>query len=649
MHPAVEPQRLHELSIYVRRHTTAAYKPTATADSIARVLAFIGSPRLPFAQSHLLLPIVYTHLDPATIPTPTQLEALARPPNDEDRERLVGLLQRVIMALRVYVKVSEIPRGAETWLWPRVWPWFQFLDQHMEFLSAVQIFAALTNGELANASAFVATIFRIPELDSRMALGGTEGVKTILGRVLADFSDNCDLHTRRRSWLFVAQLLHLLGHCDLSNSQNMAEVVAGVGCGGYDTLAYILVSLLRRIIGDTCAGEMKTRFVIIHSIVQICERNHSGLPSEYSLAIGDLSRAFVEQDGATVLVQTLLFLSNEGASFSFCKPFFLFLLRILHNCIGTTYYDAALENGLLLAVVQLAQKGYLDTQESDLFDCARILFHHVLPQSLVYAHTVIKLSKIIAQSQSFRFAFQRSAVSPLWKAFARLPFVEVLAEMVKAERAPSLQACDNLECPRIDDRTNFRRCKSCNAVYYCSRTCQKLDWEAGHRDSCSLHAPWTLSNRIHPDLAIYDRRLIGALVHHCYEANFSSILAEQITFLAHGLSDAAGTSRDILVVPLAVVFDFTSANPSDGPKIEIVSAFDVVPAGSLFAGEWGNAVRRAQGSQGRIGLHLARVRSAERERERVFLVPLRMSVSAGTELEVALRQAVAVVQAARVR
>ncbi len=32
--------------------------------------------------------------------------------------------------------------------------------------------------------------------------------------------------------------------------------------------------------------------------------------------------------------------------------------------------------------------------------------------------------------------------------------------------------------------TRLKICRQCKMVYYCSRTCQKLDWKHRHRNEC---------------------------------------------------------------------------------------------------------------------------------------------------------------------
>ncbi|KAJ7471089.1 hypothetical protein FB451DRAFT_1252983 [Mycena latifolia] len=51
---------------------------------------------------------------------------------------------------------------------------------------------------------------------------------------------------------------------------------------------------------------------------------------------------------------------------------------------------------------------------------------------------------------------------------------------------PSMRACDNMKCCKIGVKSGFKYCNACRSVYYCSETCQFVDWlEGGHCVACS--------------------------------------------------------------------------------------------------------------------------------------------------------------------
>merc|ERR1712129_191907 len=45
--------------------------------------------------------------------------------------------------------------------------------------------------------------------------------------------------------------------------------------------------------------------------------------------------------------------------------------------------------------------------------------------------------------------------------------------------------CNNVQCKNRKIATdNFFKCSKCKMVYYCSRRCDKRDWNAYHRNNC---------------------------------------------------------------------------------------------------------------------------------------------------------------------
>lgn len=54
-----------------------------------------------------------------------------------------------------------------------------------------------------------------------------------------------------------------------------------------------------------------------------------------------------------------------------------------------------------------------------------------------------------------------------------------------AARAREKQACASSTCnAREDHPGTYKRCACCRAVFYCSSTCQKAHWKAGHKREC---------------------------------------------------------------------------------------------------------------------------------------------------------------------
>jgi len=44
--------------------------------------------------------------------------------------------------------------------------------------------------------------------------------------------------------------------------------------------------------------------------------------------------------------------------------------------------------------------------------------------------------------------------------------------------------CANITCMREENKEKFKLCGACGKVAYCSVECQRLDWNAGHKQDC---------------------------------------------------------------------------------------------------------------------------------------------------------------------
>ncbi|KAF7368232.1 MYND-type domain-containing protein [Mycena venus] len=136
--------------------------------------------------------------------------------------------------------------------------------------------------------------------------------------------------------------------------------------------------------------------------------------------------------------------------------------------------------------------------------------------------SVYNLREITASAR-----FRQSVVIHEWIRFSKLLHSRFML-MCRMEdgQVVARNACDNMECGVIRDRTSFRCCSACRSKYYCSRDCQRRDWEKGdHRGECTrlrsnnFHDPWTLCGR--------NKLFIRALLRHDYMTCRDDILSQQ--------------------------------------------------------------------------------------------------------------------------
>ncbi|KAH9410476.1 hypothetical protein TYRP_023622 [Tyrophagus putrescentiae] len=77
---------------------------------------------------------------------------------------------------------------------------------------------------------------------------------------------------------------------------------------------------------------------------------------------------------------------------------------------------------------------------------------------------------------------------------SELPFVNVVQKDVKSKY------CDNCLC-RSSKTVSLKKCSGCMNMHYCSKSCQKEDWKAGHKYECKYY------KRHYSDLEDDDPRL----------------------------------------------------------------------------------------------------------------------------------------------
>ncbi|KAJ7635536.1 hypothetical protein DFH06DRAFT_1436089 [Mycena polygramma] len=176
-----------------------------------------------------------------------------------------------------------------------------------------------------------------------------------------------------------------------------------------------------------------------------------------------------------------------------------------------------------------------------------------------------------------------------------------------SKRNVSRRACDNVECGRIQEKKEFRRCGGCRQLLYCSQNCQRLDWNSGHRESCAWHLrrrkEFLLDDR--PRAAAFMR----ALVHHAYK------LTRLETY-------------KILVEEWAIQPDtafFVLYDSRSGGTTGTVHRASHMPPDEADARYWADMVARESRSGGRMFLHVMRVREGAGERD--WVIPLRSETS----------------------
>nr|GAT43247.1 predicted protein [Mycena chlorophos] len=617
---AFRTTRFQRLHWRVRSHAMAAFQPSATCDQLSRVIQHIADEDVPEDGLLLLLPIPFVHLDPQLIPNVDQLE-------DLDPE----LLQRVARALKALELLTNIvaspsltiPGDIALILLSRVAAWFHFIDNYWVLCVGEDAESTRADQEV-KAWAVCLLLLACPDTTHMEFARTTDGMRALLGRALVHSFSHCDL-LGPINWHIMSRMLAVLSQYQLGDIENgttdIDEVVEGTAPQGYRTLALVLAGILLRATGTDpqhpqTQESLSGRLAAIACIVAMLVAG-AGCPFEYesSATTSKVFQTFITtMDAVLALRRSALFLLQHDAEAA-CRPCIVLLIRLAELSLA----DAEALHVLLRLLVGFDHKGWLD---EDICAIAQACFHRVFPQSLLRGESVAKFVEALQSNDISQLRGSDSRLAPLLNAFlwTLRPFQNLSRSM--------LQACDNLVCGGIHDRDDFRRCGRCFGAYYCSPACQKVDWDAGHRRFCSFDIPWALTSATRT-MTHSGRHRLRALVQHCYESRYDSILTHQIIAMVQMLR--AGQERE----PVVVIFDLTRTNDQGEYCVDAVRpAAHICRRSSLLPleihSEWANVVDRARLSQGKLSIHLVRVRIGAHIR--TPLVPLRMGVREGSGL-----------------
>ncbi|KAF7312771.1 hypothetical protein MIND_00292200 [Mycena indigotica] len=191
-------------------------------------------------------------------------------------------------------------------------------------------------------------------------------------------------------------------------------------------------------------------------------------------------------------------------------------------------------------------------------------------------------------------------------------------------QAHRLSACDNPPCGQIDDREKFSQCSLCRTRVYCSRVCQKADWNEGkHRATCAATKVKYADTR-----AIFSKEQLAffrSALHAFYLENAAALHCIRALHRLSSIQQQACAGEDPRPVIITVV-SFESGKP-EVEDILMGSALDP-DRRDIFQNrlhdidDW---IDRAQRSNGRLVLHLVTVLvGLDRH---CLVVPLRMNTS----------------------
>ncbi|KAJ7113110.1 hypothetical protein C8R44DRAFT_984922 [Mycena epipterygia] len=470
------------------------------------------------------LPAFYANLDPADIPTSEKMDALDPAAGDT-------LYRALISVQALYRGFTSIPSELLSHLWPRVWPWLQFLDTYAYFLVGAPVAATNCVQSLLQIRQFQEDPHTAALIDL------TPGVCILVARAWAFLlrapipNDDalaalCDLIGRpRQSRPLDDDILQL--HID--------ELIEGAG-GSPTDLAELVVTHIRLAFSEPQRSFSSRNAFILEGVMLFIQNSQyrPHLPAEAFLSCGILR----------AIIQTVCDLNAAGIDG---------MDRILDNCFSTIHWLLETAPSFLPSVTEAVKVGLLRAIVScGSGPAAKValphlkrMFSHLASSSIHYRPLCLMRDAIPDTEALVRTRrFAASYISDSWSVFLKvLDRRFKLLEFFQSDRYYSVRACDNLACGEIVKRPDFKRCGGCRSRYYCSETCQRADWRrGGHRNTC--RALLTASRRFLDPLSMRELNFLRAVLHQDYLSSKFDILLQQIEFMTHRPGVAFYTSLD---------------------------------------------------------------------------------------------------------
>ncbi|KAK1216859.1 hypothetical protein PQX77_020494 [Marasmius sp. AFHP31] len=172
----------------------------------------------------------------------------------------------------------------------------------------------------------------------------------------------------------------------------------------------------------------------------------------------------------------------------------LYLVRVI-NDYGYAAILMALEAGLLRSIAKSARYIAQDTCQDGLSTHMSLLYEELLYKLTSYtsyysiAGALSHSLRRIDASRDSKIATGKACISRCFESMEHS--VQTNMAMRKRWKDKKFNLCENPKCSREalhgQPLERKSRCFGCQRSWYCSRSCQREDWELGHRHDCKLY------------------------------------------------------------------------------------------------------------------------------------------------------------------
>ncbi|KAK7058181.1 ankyrin repeat-containing protein [Favolaschia claudopus] len=603
MHPALDVKNLQRIPFANRRVALKAHKPGRSLHDLQQVETLVEN-AASAPEKQLYLPVFMACLDPANIPTTEELERL----DFDVRVRIACASLALGQFFSIGLSLKDLrARGFAQSTWSWVWPWTYFMHEHKGYLPGHVVL-----GDAHMYSFFMAYAVRSLDEDDTSSMGfvidSTPGFRVILGEAW-----NFMWHLEDSPKVFgpcVRYIAEFIGSLDYVDETHFSEILDGVG-GTIDDLAH-LVTRTCSILSDSKHIPFLTPLAgYLHRLVTFIQTGYSKdghTPPHLLSRRIELMAALCSHGFVPKLVAAIDRLLPDKDSERSVQMALKLLEQLLSVSRGYRLLPPAIYAGLLRLMAQISLNFGSSCDESSL-----LLLEKVLGRGMVYYHVVLAVREVLDEIGKLVCADDFLKLDPKifepWAMFfkAAQSRVQLLQQFADHH---SLIACDNLQCGKIQERSQCRRCSGCHCAYYCNEECQRTDWTHGaHRQHCGFRTTLFLSDSPSCSLDYYERRFMRYLIQADYKECLLPISQSQIKQITSGEE------------PMVTFFDYNTIQV----RVSVKSPADPLFFDVFGELQWTDLLTRTRESSGRMHLHVVNIMDGDEMHS--WVVPLRSNSS----------------------
>ncbi|KAJ7713431.1 hypothetical protein B0H16DRAFT_1621259 [Mycena metata] len=508
----------------------------------------------------LFLPVPYAVLQRAQMAPTDELNSEALSPTEDT-------LSSVYTALQILKLIRQIPAHIVLHMWPLMWKWIHFLMLYPSPLpypapledticySLAAVVFPLHSGHLSDSILYPAD----PAVCA--VVEATVGVQLLFSRAWLSSLARGDIIRVYPTSFFIMRLR--------STSLRLDEWIEGAG-GTQWHLASFIVKLLDFLSPQLLQAEMPFRGAIIF-IGMIIQEEELFLTLLKCGLFGALTRML-----------NALLTENIGYDIEFHLQLTLTILSHISRNMPMVerWIVEGLKARLLPALMSVAQRKEPYLTSNIVRALTSSLIHHSVAKQIdISVREVLPTIPIVAAPH------KQDEVAKDLRLF--LPHVlerlQVLSDYDNGNSISS-QACDNMKCGIILPKSQLRRCSQCTKRYYCSETCQVLDWrDDGHRTVCKALKQSKLDFG-----SPTERGFMRAVLDSDFKRSRAKLFRRQVMHMYENPDTEFFCVYDFKVIP---------------------HSFGVYTLGKLPCTDpvWADFVARARRSGGRMEIHLMNV------------------------------------------